>query len=113
MAERLCYTPGQDYIARNNLVLYNSIAHIFDMHGENEVSDNGSEFAGGEMLIHNNTVLVDYHYTLVVRGRPDHGAWLYDNCLAPGAEDAAKQRFFTGNFFVDQSPSGENEAHFN
>ena len=73
----------------------------------NEVSDNGSEFAGGEMLIHDNTVLVADRYTLVVRGRPDHGAWLYDNCLAPaGAEEAAKQTFFTGNFFVDQSPSG-------
>ena len=98
--------PGQDYIARNNLVLYNSLAHVFDMHGENEVSDNGSEFAGGEMLIHNNTVLVSYRPSLVIRGRPDHGAWLYDNCLAPREEDAARQTFFTGNFFVDESPTG-------
>ena len=30
-------------------MLYNSIAHVFDMHRENAVSDNGSEFAGGEL----------------------------------------------------------------
>ena len=56
-------------------------------------------------------VLVADHYSLLVRGRPDHGAWLYDNCLAPGAEEAAKQRFFTGNFYVDQSPSGQIVAY--
>lgn len=99
--------PGQDYEARNNLVLESSIGHIFDMHGENENTDNGSELSGGEMLIHDNTVLVANQYTMVIRGRPDHGAWLYDNCLArTSAETAALQRFFYGNFYVDESPAG-------
>ena len=98
--------PGQDYEARDNLVLEHANGHVFDMHGENENTDNGSELAGGEMLIHRNTVLVDSHHTLVVRGRPAHGAWLYDNCLARSSGDAVLQRFFTGNLFIDESPSG-------
>ncbi len=99
--------PGQDYEARHNLVLTHANGHVFDMHGENENTDNGSEAAGGEILVHHNTVLVADQYTLVVRGRPDHGAWLHSNCLArSGATTAALQRFFFGNFHVDESPTG-------
>lgn len=99
--------PGQDYVARDNLVLEHSIGHVFDMHGENEGTNNGSAWAGGEMLIYRNTVLVPDRYALVVRGRPEHGSYLYDNCLArTDASASALQRFFTGNFYVDQSPSG-------
>ena len=98
--------PGQDYEARDNLVLEHANGHVFDMHGENENTDNGSELAGGEMLIHRNTVLVSENYSLVVRGRPEHGAWIYDNCLARSRENAVLQRFFTGNLYIDESPSG-------
>ena len=98
--------PGQDYVARNNLVLEHSIGHIFDMHGEAEgIAGSTSELAGGLMEIYDNTVLCDDQYTLVVRGRPEHGAYLYDNCLARSSSGtAALQRFFSGNFFVDRSP---------
>jgi len=106
--------PGQDYVARHNLVLENANGHVFDMHGENENTDNGSQIAGGEMLIHNNTVLVPDYYALVVRGRPQTGAWLYDNCLArSGPSTAALQRFFTGNFYIDRSPTGSSPNRYN
>ncbi|MGM0559043.1 MAG: FG-GAP-like repeat-containing protein, partial [Myxococcota bacterium] len=99
--------PGQDYHARHNLVTDNAIGHVFDMHGEDENTDNGSELAGGEMLIHDNTVLAGDVYAMVIRGRPQHGAWLYDNCLANSdASSAALQRFHYGNFYVDESPNG-------
>ncbi len=98
---------GQDYDAHDNLVLEHANGHVFDMHGENEGTDNGSELAGGDIRVHDNTVLVDDNYALVVRGRPDHGAWLYDNCLArSSASTAAKQNYFTGNFWTDEDPSG-------
>ena len=100
--------PGQDYVARNNLVLEHSIGHIFDMHGEAEgIAGSTSELAGGLIEIYDNTVLCDDQYTLVVRGRPDHGSYLYDNCLARSSPSrAALQRFFTGNFWVDVGPRG-------
>ena len=99
--------PGQDYEARFNLVLPNANGHVFDMHGENENTDNGSELAGGEILIHENAVLVPDQYAMVIRGRPEQGAWLYDNCLVrEDADAAADQRYFTGNFHVDESPTG-------
>ena len=99
--------PGQDYEARSNLVLANAIDHVFDMHGQNETNPeaDGSAFAGGEILVHGNTVLVRWHPALVVRGRPQHGAWLYDNCLACASEGACwEQLHFEGNVHVDQSP---------
>ena len=98
--------PGQDYVASDNLVLPHANGHVFDMHGENENTDNGSEYAGGEMRIHDNIVLPTNAYALVVRGRPEHGSWLYDNCLARSSSNAALQRFYTGNFHVDEDPSG-------
>lgn len=105
--------PGQDYEARDNLVLPHANGHVFDMHGENENTNNGSQLAGGEMLIHRNTVLVDNYATLVVRGRPDHGAWLYDNCLARSPSNAATQRFFTGKMYIDESPNGSAPNRYN
>lgn len=98
---------GQDYDAHDNLVLEHAIGHVFDMHGENENTDNGSELAGGDIRVHDNTVLVADQYALVVRGRPDHGAWLYDNCLArTDAASAALQKNFTGALYVDEDPDG-------
>lgn len=100
-------SAGQDYTARNNLVLDKANGHVFDMHGINERLQDGTPDAGGEILIHDNIVLVPDHYTMVIRGRPSQGAWLYDNCLAPSnAAEAAWQRLFTGNFYVDSSPTG-------
>jgi hypothetical protein len=98
---------GQSYHAHNNLVLEHAIGHVFDMHGSNENTDNQSPDAGTRIDIHDNTVLVANHYTMVIRGRPTEGAWLYDNCLAPASPaDAALQRFHDGNFFVDVAPDG-------
>ena len=100
--------PGQDYTARDNLVLSDAIDHVFDMHGQNETNPGatGSEFAGGEILIHGNTVLVRWHPAMVIRGRPETGAWMYDNCLACKSEESCwEQLHFTGNVHVDQSPT--------
>ncbi|MCP4807295.1 MAG: right-handed parallel beta-helix repeat-containing protein [Proteobacteria bacterium] len=98
--------PGQDYEAHENLVLESAIGHVFDMHGEDENTENGSEYAGGHIDIHDNTVLVDDQYAMVIRGRPEHGAWLYDNCLARSESSAAKQSYFTGNMWLDEAPDG-------
>lgn len=98
---------GQDYTAHDNLVLPNANGHVFDMHGMNERLSDGSPGAGGAILIHDNIVLTADQYALVVRGRPAHGAWLYANCLAQRSPaEAALQRFFTGNFYVDVGPDG-------
>ncbi len=98
--------PLEDYEARDNLVESAAISDVFDMHGEDEVEGNNSSSAGGDIRVHGNVVLVDDQYSLVVRGRPDTGAWLYDNCLAPAESAAYDQRYYSGNFHVDVSPSG-------
>ncbi|MBL8618107.1 MAG: VCBS repeat-containing protein [Deltaproteobacteria bacterium] len=97
---------AEDYEARDNVVGPRAISHVFDMHGVNEATGSGSADAGGTVLVHRNTVLVDDQYSFVLRGRPTTGAWLYANCLAPAAGDAALQRYFSGNFSVDRDPSG-------
>ena len=79
---------GQSYEARDNLVLGHANGHVFDMHGISESAsydpaEHGPEsVAGTNMRIHRNIVLHDDRATLVVRGRPTEGSWLYDNCLA-------------------------------
>jgi len=99
--------PTQSYTARSNLVLDTANGHVFDMHGQDEREDDGSEWAGDELVIHDNTVLYEGSYALVVRGKPARGSWLYDNCLArDDADAAALQRFFEGNFHVDEDPNG-------
>lgn len=104
---------GQSYEARDNLVLSHANGHVFDMHGISESgsyepAEHGPEsVAGTNMRIHRNIVLHADRATLVVRGRPTEGSWLYDNCLAhASAGAAALQRRYTGNFSVDESPSG-------
>ncbi len=106
--------PGQDYEARDNLVLEHANGHVFDMHGENENTDNGSYKAGGLMLIHRNTILPPDVYALVVRGNPDHGAYFYDNCIARNeAAEAVNQRITVEgatdadeeNVFIDEGPN--------
>ena len=98
--------PAEDYEARDNLVESAAIGHVFDMHGEDEATDDGTSYAGGDIRVHANIVLVPDQYSLVVRGRPDDGSWFYDNCVAPPADDATLQRYFSGNFYVDEDPSG-------
>ena len=98
--------PGQDYDAWQNLALPHANGHVFDMHGENENTDNGSVWAGGDIRVHENIVLPTTTYALVVRGKPQHGSWLYDNCLARSSGNAQLQKNFTGNFHQDTDPSG-------
>lgn len=98
--------PAEDYEARDNLMGENAIGHIFDMHGQDEALDDGSTYAGGDIRVHRNIVLVQDEYSFVVRGRPDDGAWLYDNCLGPSSADAALQRNYYGNFYTDEDPDG-------
>ena len=96
-----------DYWAHDNLVLENANGHVFDMHGVDEGTGSGEEWAGGWIEIWNNSVFVGDEYTLVVRGKPQHGSWLYGNCLNKWYSfTAAKQRLFYGNFYVDEDPSG-------
>lgn len=102
---------GQSYEAHHNLVLEHANGHVFDMHGISESSGydpavHGPEdVAGTNMRIYENTVLPTDQYALVVRGRPTEGAWLHDNCLARSSTNAALQRFYTGNFYIDRSPT--------
>lgn len=98
--------PGEDYEARDNLVGDAAISHVFDMHGQNEAADDGSPYAGGDIRVHGNIVMVPDQYSFVVRGRPETGAWFYDNCVAPAAADATDQRYYTGNFSTDVAPDG-------
>lgn len=98
--------PTEDYEARDNLVGTAANGHVFDVHGQNEATGDGSSYAGGDIRVHRNVVLVDDQPSFVVRGRPETGAWLYDNCLAPSENEAYDQRYFTGNLFVDEDPSG-------
>ena len=98
---------AQDYEARNNLVLHHANGHVFDVHGQNENTDDGTPWAGGDIRIHHNTVMVPDYRSVVIRGRPHVGAWVWNNCLAPANADAAfLQRFHTGNFHIDVDPMG-------
>lgn len=98
--------PDEDYEARDNLVEDASISHVFDMHGSDEAADDGSPDAGGDIRVHGNIVLVPDQYSFVVRGRPETGSWFYDNCVAPPKSEAYDQRYYTGNFSVDEAPDG-------
>ncbi len=103
---------GQSYHAHNNLILEHAIGHVFDMHGSNENTGNESPDAGTRIDIHQNTVLVPDHYSMVIRGRPTEGAWLYDNCLAPTSpEAAALQRHHSGSFHVGVAPDASSSPN--
>ena len=96
-----------DYTARHNVVLPHANGHVFDMHGQNENTDDGTPWAGGDIRIHDNTVTPTDHYAVVIRGEPEHGAWMWSNCLArPSATTAFLQRHHFGNFHPDRSPTG-------
>jgi hypothetical protein len=98
--------PLTSYEARDNLMGEHAISHVFDMHGQDEADGSGEPWAGGDVRVFRNIVLVADESSLVVRGRPETGAWLYDNCLAPSAADAADQWNYTGNVYVDEAPDG-------
>ena len=99
--------PGQGYTARRNIALGHANGHIFDMHGEDENTNNGSEYAGHEIRIEHNTLVADHVYSVVIRGRPKKGAWVNDNCFGRGSRDSAiLQRFFTGNLHVSNNDYG-------
>ena len=96
-----------DYTARYNVVLPHANGHVFDMHGQNENTDDGTPWAGGDIRIHDNTVTPTDQYAVVIRGQPEHGAWMWSNCLArSSAATAFAQRHHFGNFHPDESPSG-------
>jgi hypothetical protein len=102
----------QDYEARNNLVLHHANGHVFDVHGQNENTDDGTPWAGGDIRIHGNTVMVPDYRSVVIRGRPHVGAWIWNNCLAPATpDDAVLQRFHFGNLHIDVDPSGSPSAN--
>ena len=110
---------GQSYEARDNLVLAHANGHVFDMHGISEsasydsASHGPESVAGTNMRIHRNIVLHADRATLVVRGRPTEGSWLYDNCLThTSAGAAALQRRYTGNFDVDRGPGGSSPNRY-
>ena len=98
---------GHSYEARENLVLPTANGHVFDMHGIDEATGDGTPWAGSEILIHGNTVLPASASAVVVRGRPTEGAWMWNNCLARSSSDTSfRQTRFTGNFYPDRSPAG-------
>jgi hypothetical protein len=98
--------PDEDYEARDNLVEDQAISHVFDMHGQDEATGDGSANAGGDIRVHGNIVLVEDQHSIVVRGRPVDGAWFYENCVAPDESEAADQWYYYGNFTVDEDPDG-------
>lgn len=99
--------PGLRYVARYNRTSARRTGHAFDMHGENEASDNGSPYAGERMDIHHNTFLGTVN-AIVIRGRPRVGAWIDDNCFGQSQSSgtAVIQRFFTGNLHVGANRYG-------
>jgi len=71
-------TYGQSYEARYNLVLSQSVGHIFDMHGTPE------RHAGTSIKIHHNYILHTKFASVLIRGVPQNegGAWIWSNCIA-------------------------------
>lgn len=99
--------PGQGYTAEGNIALGHANGHIFDMHGENENTGNGSPYAGDEIRIRHNALTATGVYSVVIRGRPKVGAWIRDNCFGRGSQSSAiLQRFHTGNLHISSNSYG-------
>lgn len=92
--------PNVSYEARYNMTGPTRTSHAFDMHGEDEVADNGSPYAGHLIEIHHNTFTGSAN-AVVIRGRPKVGAYVNDNCFAQseGSGTAIIQTRFTGNLY--------------
>ena len=92
---------SQRYDARFNLVTDNANGHGFDMHGENEALSNGAPYAGDVVRITQNSFRSAAQRAVVIRGRPEKGAWVSGNCFAHSTQSAAVQQTnFTGNMFI-------------
>lgn len=72
--------PGTSYEAKYNVILEHTRSHVFDMHGGEDRQD-GTDIAGDLILIHNNTFFSKSHPAIKIRGRPQIGAYIYNNCF--------------------------------
>lgn len=92
-------TTGQSYEARYNLVLENSVSHIFDMHGGADRGD-GTNIAGSTIKIHHNTVRNSDQGAVCIRGVPTVGCWINNNRFyRPHDSWCIRQLNATGNFY--------------
>jgi hypothetical protein len=73
-------TPGTSYEARYNSVRKNSRSHAFDMHGGVDRKD-GTDIAGDFISIHNNIFYGESEPAIKIRGKPQKGAFIYNNCF--------------------------------
>ena len=90
--------PLTGYEARYNLILENANSHSFDMHGGRDRGD-GTDVAGGAILIHHNTFRAVGVTAVVIRGRPTEICDIYNNWFLHEQVDAAvKQIYHVGNF---------------
>ncbi len=95
------------YDARFNLVTDNALSHGFDMHGEDEALGNGAPYAGDVIHIKHNSFRSNAQTAVVIRGRPQTGAWVSGNCFAHSTSGTAvQQRLFTGNLFIGSNTYG-------
>ncbi len=89
--------PGTSYEARYNLVLANANSHSFDMHGGAD-RDDGTDIAGTKIWIHHNTFEATSVRAIVIRGRPEQMAEIYNNWFLHLTPDRAiRQTNATGN----------------
>jgi len=83
--------PGTGYEARYNLVGPHANGHSFDMHGGADRKD-GTDVAGGRILIHHNVFQAVGVPAVCIRGRPEVGAEIHHNRFYhASAEKAVRQ----------------------
>jgi len=83
--------PDTSYEARYNLVEPEANGHSFDMHGGADRGD-GTDVAGGRILIHHNVFKVVSVPAVHIRGRPQVGAEIHHNRFYhAAAEQAVRQ----------------------
>jgi hypothetical protein len=70
--------PGNAYEARNNVEVFHSLSHQFDMHGGADRGD-GTNIAGDWMRIHHNTFRNPGVRAIAIRGVPQEGADIHHN----------------------------------
>ena len=89
--------PGTSYEARYNLVLENANSHSFDMHGGRD-RDDGTDIAGGLILIHHNTFMAIDVEAVTIRGIPQDICDIYNNWFIHWLPATAiRQAYATGN----------------
>ncbi len=98
---------GTGYEARYNLVLSYANSHSFDMHGGADRKD-GTDIAGGRILIHHNTFRATSVPGVVIRGRPTETAEIHHNWFHhAGARAAVRQTHARGNVRVYRNQFGQ------